>query len=89
MSPYASKHGPLVDVVFSVYESLTAAAGIVGTYKSLPNLLIWETAHEPDGNSDPFNAAQNTYDLIYQVDGYNPVSVVLNCENYSILWHNA
>ena len=59
---------------------------IVDTYKSLPNLLIWETVHEPDGNSDPFNAAQNTYDVIYQMDGYHPVSTVLDCENYILLF---
>ena len=57
-------------------------ASIVDKYKSLPNLLIWETAHEPDGNSDPFNGTQNSYELIYQMDGYHPVSIVLNCENY-------
>ncbi|KIM61882.1 hypothetical protein SCLCIDRAFT_25538 [Scleroderma citrinum Foug A] len=65
------------------YQNMMA---IVDTYKSLPNLLIWETVHEPDGNSDPFNAAQNTYDLIYQMDGYHPVSTVLDCENYILLF---
>lgn len=57
-------------------------AAVVNTYKSLPNLLTWETAHEPDGVTDPFNAPKTTYDLIYQMDGYHPVSIVLNCENY-------
>ncbi|KIJ18325.1 hypothetical protein PAXINDRAFT_161711 [Paxillus involutus ATCC 200175] len=64
------------------YQNLTAVAGQVDTYSSLPNLLHWETAHEPDGNSDPFTAPRNTYDLIYQMDGYHPVSIVLNCEDY-------
>jgi hypothetical protein len=45
--------------------------------------LNWETAHEPDGNSDPLGAAQSTYDLIYELDGYHPVSIVLNCEDYN------
>ncbi|KAI6169075.1 hypothetical protein EDD17DRAFT_1525052 [Pisolithus thermaeus] len=67
----------------SYYENLTAVAELVNTYKSLPNLLTWETAHEPDGNSDPFDAAKQAYDLIYQLDGYHPVGIVLNCEDYN------
>ncbi|KAF9221749.1 hypothetical protein BS17DRAFT_241786 [Gyrodon lividus] len=67
----------------SNYQNLTAVAEQVNAYSSLPNLLLWETAHEPDGNSDPFTAARNTYDLIYQMDGYHPVSIVLNCEDYN------
>ena len=64
------------------YKNLTAVAQQVNTYASIPNLLNWETAHEPDGNSDPHNATQQTYDLIYQMDGYHPISIVLNCEDY-------
>lgn len=67
----------------SNYQNLTAIADLVNTYKSLPNLLTWETAHEPDGNSDPLTAAKQAYDLIYQMDGYHPVSIVLNCEDYN------
>lgn len=67
----------------SYYQNLTAVAELVNTYKSLPNLLTWETAHEPDGNSDPFDAAKQAYDLIYQLDGYHPVGIVLNCEDYN------
>jgi len=67
----------------SSYENLTAVAEIVNTYSSLPNLLLWETAHEPDGNSDPFDAARNAYDLIYSIDGYHPISIVLNCQDYN------
>jgi len=62
------------------YQDLSAVAQQVATYSSFPNLLLWETAHEPDGNSDPFNAARDTYDLIYEMDGYHPVSIVLNCQ---------
>ncbi|KAH0834098.1 hypothetical protein J3R83DRAFT_11385 [Lanmaoa asiatica] len=65
------------------YQNLTAVAQQVQAYSSLPNLLLWETAHEPDGNSDPLNAARNTYDLIYKQDGYHPVSIVLNCQDYN------
>ncbi|KAG8215344.1 hypothetical protein J3R82DRAFT_8939 [Butyriboletus roseoflavus] len=67
----------------TIYENLTAVAQQIEAYKSLPNLLLWETAHEPDGKSDPFDAALNTYNLIYQLDGYHPVSIVLNCQDYN------
>ncbi|KAI6037979.1 hypothetical protein EDC04DRAFT_2070394 [Pisolithus marmoratus] len=67
----------------SNYQNLTAVTSLVNTYKSLPNLLTWETAHEPDGSSDPLNATKAVYDLIYQLDGYHPVSIVLNCEDYN------
>ncbi|KAH0833836.1 ARD/ARD' family-domain-containing protein [Lanmaoa asiatica] len=37
---------------------------------------------EPDGTSDPLNATTIAYDLIYSLDGYHPVSLVLNCQDY-------
>ncbi|KAG1797108.1 uncharacterized protein HD556DRAFT_274370 [Suillus plorans] len=67
----------------SNYQNLTVVAQQVKTYASVPNLLNWETAHEPDGNSDPIGAAQSTYDLIYKLDGYHPISIVLNCQDYN------
>src|SRR5882757_2800819 len=63
------------------YQNLTAVAQQVTTYASIPNLLNWETAHEPDGNSDPQDAAGDAYDTIYEMDGYHPVSIVLNCQD--------
>ncbi|KAF8440010.1 hypothetical protein L210DRAFT_857297 [Boletus edulis BED1] len=67
----------------SNYQNLTAVTQQVQAYSSLPNLLLWETAHEPDGSADPFSAARSTYDLIYEMDGYHPISIVLNCEDYN------
>ena len=78
----AYSHGYLYFLLLRNYKNLTAVAQQVNTYASIPNLLNWETAHEPDGNSDPHNATQQTYDLIYQMDGYHPISIVLNCEDY-------
>ena len=46
------------------------------------NILMWYTGDEPDGTSDPLNATTTTYDLINSLDGYHPVSLVLNCEDY-------
>ncbi|KAG9309499.1 hypothetical protein JVU11DRAFT_10470 [Chiua virens] len=54
----------------------------VNSFKSWPNLLVWYTGDEPDGSSDPLNATSVAYDLIYNLDGYHPVSLVLNCQDY-------
>jgi hypothetical protein len=52
--------------------------------------LLWYTADEPDGTSDPFGATVTSSNLITSLDGgdgnggagYHPVSLVLNCQNY-------
>lgn len=36
----------------------------------------------PDGTSDALTAPQNTANLINSLDGYHPVSLVLNCQDY-------
>ncbi|CAL1698528.1 unnamed protein product [Somion occarium] len=54
----------------------------VNRIKNRPNLLLWYTGDEPDGWQDPLNGTSVAYDLIYSLDGYHPVSLVLNCENY-------
>ncbi|KIJ05253.1 hypothetical protein PAXINDRAFT_103852 [Paxillus involutus ATCC 200175] len=64
------------------YQNLTAVVEEIDVYSSLPNLLHWKIAREPDASSDPVTTARNTYDLIHQMDGYHPVSIVLNCEDY-------
>ncbi|EGN94785.1 hypothetical protein SERLA73DRAFT_62021 [Serpula lacrymans var. lacrymans S7.3] len=62
------------------YMNLTSVTEQVNSIKNRPNLLLWYTADEPDGTSDPLNATSNAYDLIYSLDGYHPVSLVLNCQ---------
>ena len=62
----------------------------VNLVKSRPNLLLWYTADEPDGFSNPPNALVTASNLINSLDGgngqggagYHPVSLVLNCQNY-------
>jgi hypothetical protein len=62
----------------------------VNRIKRRPNLLVWYTADEPDGTSDPLDATLKSSNLIHSLDGgdgmggagYHPVSLVLNCENY-------
>jgi hypothetical protein len=46
------------------------------------NILNWYTGDEPDGADYDLNSTQLAYEKIYAVDGYHPVSLVLNCENY-------
>jgi len=68
----------------------TSVTDQVNRIKSRPNLLLWYTADEPDGTSDPLNATSTASNLITFLDGgdgrggagYHPVSLVLNCENY-------
>jgi hypothetical protein len=62
----------------------------VNRIKSRRNLLLWYTADEPDGTSDPLDATLLSANLINSLDGgdglggagYHPVSLVLNCQNY-------
>lgn len=68
------------------YMNSTSVTEQVNALKDRPNLLLWYTADEPDGTSDPLDATTSTYDLIYNLDGYHPVSLVLNCQDY--YWEN-
>ena len=62
----------------------------VNRIKHRPNLLLWNSADEPDGTSDPLDATLKASNLIQSLDGgdgtggagYHPVSLVLNCEDY-------
>lgn len=72
------------------YMDPASVTAQVNQIKSRPNLLLWYTADEPDGTSDPLNATALSSNLITSLDGgdglggagYHPVSLVLNCENY-------
>lgn len=72
------------------YTDASAVTAQVNHIKSRPNLLVWYTADEPDGTSDPLNATLIASNLITSMDGgdgkggagYHPISLVLNCENY-------
>lgn len=39
-----------------------------GCIKDRKNLLLWYTADEPDGPSDPLRATQIAYDLVSSLD---------------------
>lgn len=64
------------------YMNSSSVIEQVNAIKTRPNLLLWYTGDEPDGTSDPLNATTIAYDLIYSLDGYHPVSLVLNCQDY-------
>lgn len=64
------------------YNDLAALTAEVNMIKYRPNLLLWYTADEPDGTSEPLNATRLAYDAIYALDGYHPVSIALNCADY-------
>jgi hypothetical protein len=54
----------------------------VGLLRNRTNILSWYTGDEPDGADYDLNSTALAYNLIYNIDGYHPVSLVLNCENY-------
>ncbi len=60
----------------------TSVTEQVNMIKDRKNLLLWYTGDEPDGTTDPLNATTIAYDLINNLDGYHPVSLVLNCFDF-------
>lgn len=71
------------------YRNDSQVTAEVNRIKSRKNLLLWYTADEPDGTSDPLDATVQSYNLINTLDGgssgssgYHPVSLVLNCQDY-------
>lgn len=74
----------------STYQNVTSVTNQVNHMKSFNNLLLWYTADEPDGTSDPLDATVKASNLISSLDGgdgwsgtrYHPISLVLNCQNY-------
>ncbi|KAF7366728.1 hypothetical protein MSAN_00930900 [Mycena sanguinolenta] len=64
------------------YKDHAALTAEVNMIKHRSNLLLWYTADEPDGTSEPLEAPRAAYDAIYELDGYHPVSLALNCADY-------
>lgn len=54
----------------------------VAFINSRKSLLLYYTADEPDGQTEPLNATKIAYDDIKAVDPYHPVSLCLNCLNF-------
>jgi hypothetical protein len=67
----------------SDYQNLSTLSAQVLATKSRPSLLLWYTADEPDGTSDPISATLAAATRIRELDsGYHPVSLVLNCFDF-------
>ncbi|KAL9617260.1 MAG: hypothetical protein Q9160_007941 [Pyrenula sp. 1 TL-2023] len=64
------------------YRNNSAMATQIGWLNPHPSLLLWYTADEPDGNTDPLNATKTSYDYIKSLDPYHPISLALNCYNF-------
>ncbi|KAJ6613609.1 hypothetical protein B0H10DRAFT_2165261 [Mycena sp. CBHHK59/15] len=71
------------------YKNLASITAEVNMIKARPNLLLWYTADEPDGTSEPLNATRVAHDVIYALDGYHPVSIALNCADYEFAAYTA
>lgn len=64
------------------YQNFSAVSTQIGWLNPHPSLLLWYTADEPDGNTDPLNATKSSYDYIRSLDPYHPISLCLNCYNF-------
>ncbi|CAE6437166.1 unnamed protein product [Rhizoctonia solani] len=64
------------------YKNLTTVRSEVESVKKRKNILTWYTADEPDGWEDPLDAPLKAAALINELDGYHPVALVLNCQDY-------
>ncbi|KAG8816464.1 hypothetical protein FRC18_000994 [Serendipita sp. 400] len=64
------------------YKNRTAVTEQVERIRARKNILVWYTADEPDGWGDELDAPRRTAEWIEELDGYRPVSLVLNCNNY-------
>ncbi|CAE6440513.1 unnamed protein product [Rhizoctonia solani] len=64
------------------YKNLSIVRSEVESVKKRKNILTWYTADEPDGWEDPLDAPLKAATLINELDGYRPVALVLNCQDY-------
>ncbi|ELU43600.1 hypothetical protein AG1IA_02372 [Rhizoctonia solani AG-1 IA] len=64
------------------YKNLTGVRSEVESIKKRKNILTWYTADEPDGWEDSLDAPLKAAELINELDGYHPVALVLNCQDY-------
>lgn len=64
------------------YSNASAVRAEVQAVQSRPSLLLYYTADEPDGTSDPLSAPRDAASLIRTLDPYRPVSLALNCADF-------
>ncbi|ORX39556.1 hypothetical protein BD324DRAFT_648197 [Kockovaella imperatae] len=64
------------------FKNLSSVAYQIDYLRNRSNILLWYSGDEPDGAVDPIDSTKLAYETIYTHDGYHPVSLVLNCENY-------
>ena len=70
---------------YVAYMNETSLQEQVLSLRNRSNLIGWYTGDEPDGPDIADNETMLAYNTIYQYDGYHPVSVTLNCENYKFI----
>ena len=56
----------------------SAVTAQVNHIKSRPNLLVWYTADEPDGTSDPLDATLKASNLVTKAMGREEQSTILS-----------
>ncbi|CAD0110957.1 unnamed protein product [Aureobasidium uvarum] len=64
------------------YTNLTTMIDQIHHLHNHPSILLWYTADEPDGKSNPINSTLIAYNTIKAIDPYHPVSLALNCRDF-------
>jgi hypothetical protein len=64
------------------YQNRTSLTAQIALLQSHSSLLLYYTADEPDGVTDPLDAPATAYGWLQEADPYHPVSLVLNCANF-------
>jgi hypothetical protein len=64
------------------YTNLTTMVDQINRLHNHPSILLWYTADEPDGKSNPINSTLIAYNTIKAIDPYHPVSLALNCRDF-------
>ncbi|KAI4727604.1 hypothetical protein E4T49_04702 [Aureobasidium sp. EXF-10728] len=64
------------------YTNLTTMINQIHHLHNHPSILLWYTADEPDGKSNPINSTLIAYNTIKAIDPYHPISLALNCRDF-------
>ncbi|THY27280.1 hypothetical protein D6D01_04170 [Aureobasidium pullulans] len=64
------------------HANLTTMIDQIHHLHTHPSILLWYTADEPDGKSNPINSTAIAYNTIKAIDPYHPVSLALNCRDF-------
>ncbi|ORX38738.1 hypothetical protein BD324DRAFT_650081 [Kockovaella imperatae] len=65
--------------------NMTYVLDMLEIFRPRSNLIGYYTGDELDGSDPANNATSVAYDFIYENDGYHPVQLTLNCQDYKFI----